>query len=155
MPLPPEGITRSLAGRNGVAVLPCEAQGTVHFVRAGKHLRVGPERYPRFSADAPGPLETLWLLPPDDVGRLRDLLIQAWGLLESGGTLHLSDLAMLGDPLLPLGDRTVDLATTRPGADTETPDRLTFPAITLHRATGSHARPGEILIFRPPLGPHA
>jgi hypothetical protein len=79
MPLPPEGITRSLAGRNGVAVLPSEAQGTVHFVRAGKYVRVGPERYPRFSPVAPGPLETLWLLPRDDAGRLRDLLSQAWG----------------------------------------------------------------------------
>jgi hypothetical protein len=150
MPVPPEGITRSLAGRNGVAVLPSEAQGTVHFVRAGKYVRVGSERYPRFSADAPGPLETLWLLPPDDVGRLRDLLSQARGpSWYPGGTLHLSDFAMLAGPLLRLGDRTVDLATSRPARIPKPPIASPFrrsrstvsPAATPGRARSSCSAP--------------
>jgi hypothetical protein len=150
MALPPEGLAGPLAGPNGLILLPGEATGTVHLCRAGKYLRVGPEPYPDFTADAPGPWETLWLLTQDDVDRLRDLLTHAWVQLETGATLHPHDFAMLGGPLLRLADHTLDLATTRPSADPAAPDRLTFPAITLDRVPGSHATPRDIPVIRQP-----
>jgi hypothetical protein len=150
MALPPEGLVGPLAGPNGLTLLPGEEAGTVHLLRAGKYLRVGPEPYPDFAADTPGPWETLWLVTQDDVDRLRDLLTHAWAVAETGATLLPADFAMLGGPLLRLGDVTLDLASTRPAADAAAPDQLSFPGVTLRRVPGSQAVPRDIPIVRQP-----
>jgi len=148
MVLPPEGLAGPLAGPDGITLLPGEAQGTVHLVRAGKYLCVGPEPYPGFTADTPGPWETLWLLTREEVDRLRDLLTHAWVVAGTAVTLNPYDIAMLGGPRLRLGDQTLDLATVRPVAASADPDQLSFPAVTLHRVHGSHAPRRDIPIVR-------
>jgi hypothetical protein len=141
--LPPEGLTGRLEGPANITLLPAATPGSVHLMRDESHLFISHRAYPSFTSPHPGHQETCLLMTDADIAALRDLLSHGWTDAATGAPVS---VRIDHGPTLYLGDLALELATDRPAANANDPDRIQAGPLALRRVPGSRMARRELPI---------